>query len=512
MSEGNDRLTQRARVWLLAALAALSFLAYWVLVSLALGAKGSLVYDTKAAVYRGPLTWPSGWLRLVSISETGRMILYILLMVALTVLWLVAMYLVRRDRRRVLAYIVFVAFALFAALFVFGPAFQSRDIFSYAFHGRAMTVYHSNPYLLIPHARPHDVFYPFIGWRYNASVYGPVFNFVSYVIARAGGGSIASNVLGFKILAFLSYLACLPMVYTLARRVSPGRENLALAMTAWCPILVMHLLGAGHADAFMIALVLAGYLLYRKGYPLSGIAVVLVAAMIKVTAAIALAPMLVLYVRDRSGVPLKRLASAAALVVAIPVLLYLPFFQGLRIFDTTRHMFGLTSNTSSQRVFGYSVERILGFAWVSSAQAADIAAREAHYLFLAILAIIAIALFLRVKDFRTMVGCAAALSLVWVLTSGYALPWYLAMGIMLGAVTGWNVTTASLVGAASIFTMYRIPGLPTGATPEPIFWLGGPMLILLAGWLILTFVPALGRVTASEPVGVVDGSGALDEG
>jgi hypothetical protein len=481
-------LNPRVRAWLLALLATLSFFCYWFLVAIALNPRLKQVYNVKGARYGGPLVWPSRLFHLAGISRVSRMWLYIAIMVILSLAWLGAIYLVRGDRRRSLTFIIVAAFALFAALFVFGPTFQSSDVFSYAFFGRAMTVYHRNPFLLIPQARPHDIFFTLIAWKTNASVYGPVFNYASYAITRLAGNNITSNVLGFKLLAFLSYAGTLPLVYALTKRASPGKENMALVITAWCPVLIMNLLGAGHNDALMVALILGGYLLYRKGYPLSGIAVVLLAAMVKIVAVLAVAPMLILYLRDGRGALSRRLLAAGATVVALPLVLYAPFLQNLKIFKTTLDMSKAYSSGSVPRLVSFEYQRLLTHGGMTAARADVVANSRVHLLFLAVFIVITVILLWGVRDYRSMVASAAALSLVWFLTSTYVLPWYLTMGLMLAAVLGWSLTTACLVGAAAVSTLYLIPWPPGGYPSGPTMYLCVPFLLLLVGWLTLTLM------------------------
>lgn len=505
-SEIDGAMNPRGHAWLLGLLALLSSACYWILIAMALNPRLKLVYDVKGAKYGGPLTWPSRWMHLASLSGASRTALYVCLMVALSLLWLCAIYLVRRDDRRILTFIIAAAFGLFAMLFVFCPAFGSRDVFSYAFYGRSMAVYHANPFLLIPSARPHDILFPYIGWKYNASVYGPVFNYLSFAISKVAGNNIVANVLGFKLLAGVSYAACLPFVYLLARKVSPGRENMALVISAWCPILVLHILGGGHNETVMIALILAGYFLYRKGYLLTGIAIVLVAAMVKITAALALAPMLVLYIREWRGAPSKRLAAAGALVIAIPLISYLPFLQNLRIFETTIHMSKLYSASSVPRLASYEYQKLLTHGGSVTARTLQIANGRVRLLFLGLFVVVAILLLLRVRDYRSMVVCSASLFLVWFLTSSYVLPWYLAMGIMLAAIGGWNVTTAAMIGASVAFSMYHLPEAVRGSIGGPSIQVGVAFLLLLAVWLALSF--AFVRRRASGPMDVTTGADA----
>lgn len=496
-------LSPRARTWLLGSLAALSGLGYYILISMSLNPGLKLSYDVKGARYGGPLTWPSRWFHLARMSSVSRMWLFVFLMLALTAMWLAAIYLVRRDERRSTAVLIAAGFGLLALLFVFAPAFQSKDVFNYAFYGRVMTVYHLNPFLLIPHARPHDILYPLVGWKYNASVYGPVFNYLSWIVSRIARDNIAANVLGFKVMAFAGYAACLPLVYWLAKSVSPGKENMALVISAWCPILVMHILGGAHNDAIMVALVLAGHLLYRKGYLLPGIVIVLLAALVKIVAVLALAPLLVLYIRDKPGARLKRIAAAGVACISVTVLLYLPFLQTLKIFKATSDMARVYSGASVPRFFSWLYQGILRHGGMVASRAEQVADSRVHLVFLAIAAIVGILLLFSIKDFRSMSVCTAALVLVWFLTSTYILPWYLALGVMVAATTGWNLTTASLLGASAVFTLYRIPQPPrTGK------YVGGPsmymcifFLLLLVGWLAIAGGKKLNAMRSSGEVG-----------
>jgi len=471
-----DLLGPRARALQLVLLGLMSGLAYYVLVSLSLTPNAGLTYDVKGTKYGGPLTWPSRLLGLAHMSHGSRQLLFVFLMVALSCLWFGAIHIVRRDTRRSMTAIIVAGFGLFALVFVFTPSFMSRDIFSYIFFGRAMTVYHSNPFLLIPHARQSDIFYPLIGWKYNASVYGPVFNYLSWLVTRIAGNNVAANVLGFKFMAFLFYSACLPMVYWLTRRVSPGKENMALAVTAWCPLLVMHTLGGGHNDVIMVAIVLAGYLLYRKGYLLIGIVIVMVAVLVKIDAVLALAPMLVLYVRDKQGASLKRLFAACAACIGIGVVLYLPFLQTLKIFKTTARMSKMYSASSIPQLFSWLYQKMFSSGSKASLSLQLSARSRVHLLFLAVAAILGILLLVGVKDYRSMVLCAAALVFIWFCTSTYILPWYLGLGLVLAALTGWNITTGALIGASTIFILYQIAGGPG---------LSIPLLLLFVIWAVV---------------------------
>lgn len=459
----------------------------WVLLSMALDPRLNVVFDVRGATYGGPLTWPSRAFNLGALSNVGRAALFVALMVVITAAYLAAVFLVRRDNRRSVTLLVVGGFLLFTSLLLFIPPLLSQDLYSYAFFGRAMTVHKANPFLLTPAAKQADILYPLIGWKHSASVYGPIFNYMSWIVSRIAGDDITANVIGFKTLAFAFYAASLPLVYTLTRRVSPGRENLALLTVAWSPLLLVHICGGGHNDFIMIFFVLAGFLAYRKDHPFGGLLLVILAVMVKAVAVLAVAPFVVLYLRDRRGEPLKRLVSAAVACVAVPVLLYAPFWGGTAIFDSTRKASGTMSFSSVPTLAKFAAYRALRLFGAGGESASSAVGLPVALLFLALFAVIAVVLLTRVRDFRSMVVSTAGISLIWFLTSGYILPWYLAIGLSVAVIAGWNATTGSLLASSVVFTLWRIPhsylNLSDGL--GSVLYLSVPFTVILVVWLFL---------------------------
>jgi len=476
-----------SRLLLLATSGAVMLAGLWVLISMALDPRLSIVFNARGATYGGPLTWPSRALNLGALTNQGRAALFVVLMVIITAAYLAALFLVRADKRRSVTLLVTGGFLLFSLLLLFIPPLLSQDLYSYAFFGRSMTVYKANPYLLTPAAMSSDIMYELIGWKHSASVYGPVFNHLSWIVSRVAGDNVTANVLGFKTLAFAFYAACLPLIYTLTRRVSPGRENMALLMVAWSPLLLIHIPGGGHNDFIMIFFVLAGFLAFRKDHSFCGLLLVILAVMVKAMAILALAPFVVLYLRDPRSKPLRRLASAVTAIVAVPVLLYAPFWGGTGIFDSTRRSFETISFSSVPTLVNFALYRGLRLFGLDGANAASAVDLPVKVFFLALLAVISVVLLAQVKDFRSMAVATAGIALVWFLTSGYILPWYLALGLSVAVIAGWNATTGSVLAASVVFTLWRIPHsyvyLSDGL--GSVLYLSVPFAIILIMWLLL---------------------------
>ncbi len=474
---------------MLASTGSVLLVAFWVLISMALTPNKGLVYDVRGARYGGPLTWPATWFHLGTLSKSHLTYTYLALMMVLVLAYAAAVYLVRNDNSRNATAIIGGFFLVFALMFLVIPMWTSTDVFSYAFYGRSMAIYHANPYILVPAARKADIFYPYAGWHFNASVYGPVFNFISYGITRIAGNSITSNVLGFKALAVACYAGSLPIVFTLTRRVSPGKENFALAVTAWSPLMLMHVVGGGHNDALMVLLVLAAFLMYRKDHALAGLFVMMLAVMVKVSAVLALAPYVVLYVREARTNPLRRLGGAAVVVVLVPVLLYAPFWQGTRIFDSTVRMSKLISFGSVPRLLSSEGQDMLGHLGFSATRAASISNETAQLLFMALFGFLTLYLLTRVKDFRSMIVVSGAIILLWFLTSSYVVPWYLGLGLMVSAIAGWNWLTGTYLATSFVFLLYRVPDASNprvlGIDRHGAFtYLSWPCLIILVSLLL----------------------------
>jgi alpha-1,6-mannosyltransferase len=498
LGEGDsERIGQGLRLFLVAMCGLLIFFGFALVVSMALNPKLEMVYNVRGASYGGPLTVLGRWLNLVGLSDNSRATLYTCLIVIMNLAYFGALYLIRKDRRKRTTLLIAGGFILVSLLLLFIPPMLSRDIYSYSFYGRAMTVYHANPFLVKPISHPHDVLFPLIGWRFQPSDYGPLFNFLSFVISKAAGNNIASNVLGFKVFALVFYAASLPLVYTLTRRISPGRENLALAIAAWNPLLLLHMIGGGHNDSAMVFFVILGLLLYKKDHAVWGLISVVLAVMVKAVAALALLPYLVFFLRDQRGKVIPRVAEAAACVIVIPALFYLPFWKGLAIFKPLRKVFGMSSLSSVPTLARYVLTRILSAIGLASATAASMSKTLTHVFFLGFFAALVLALLWKVRDYRSMLLSTAAILLAWFLTSGYILPWYLMLGLLICAVSGWNATTGSTIAASSVFSLYRLPPMHAAhaahiaqttsntGTTKPSFLLSVPFTIILVAWLIL---------------------------
>jgi Glycosyltransferase family 87 len=172
------------------------------------------------------------------------------------------------------------------ALMLLAPLLVSTDVFSYQFYGRTGAMYHFNPYLAGPYALYHDPLYSYIGskWTGTATVYGPLFTALSYLLAPL---SIPANVFAYKAIAALSSLAIVALVWNGAR-VRGVDQVKAVALVGLNPLIVIYGVGGGHNDLLMLVPMLAGmvFLLQRRGR--LGAGAIVVGAGIKMTAGLLL--------------------------------------------------------------------------------------------------------------------------------------------------------------------------------------------------------------------------------
>jgi alpha-1,6-mannosyltransferase len=205
-------------------------------------------------------------------------------LIGLLALMFVSYAVAARSAHRLSGRTVLMAIAAFHALVLLAPPLLSTDVFSYQAYARIGAVYSANPYLQGPHAIQLDPLYPFIDakWVTTPTAYGPIFTLFSYLLAPL---SIAASVLSYKALAAISSLVLVGFVWNGARLrgLDPAR---AAALVGLNPLVVLYGVGGGHNDLLMLAALAAGIYLLLAHRERSGAASIMLAAGIKLTAAL----------------------------------------------------------------------------------------------------------------------------------------------------------------------------------------------------------------------------------
>lgn len=196
------------------------------------------------------------------------------------------------------------------------PLLLSTDAWTYWDYGRLAAVHGANPYVVAPAAYPLDPAFAHMGtrWHDTTSVYGPLFTLVSEPLGLVAGHSAAAAAWLYKALAALGMVAAAG----LAARLSP-RPALAAVAVGWSPLLAVHAGGAGHNDAWVAALLLAGLVAAASRRPVVAGAGWAAAILVK-WAPLVLLPLDLLAAARRPGAG-RTLArwGVGALAVAAPV-------------------------------------------------------------------------------------------------------------------------------------------------------------------------------------------------
>lgn len=227
-----------------------------------------------------------------------------------------------------LRWVIVVGLALHV-LALLTPLFLSRDVYSYAIYGRMVSVHGVNPYVDIPASFAGDPVYPLVSvdWIDSRSVYGPAFSAIA-----AGVTAIVHSppaiVLAFKALAVAASAATMLVVAAAARSVRPERAAFAAALVGWNPVVVFHGAAGGHNDTLVGLALAASVLLVLRGRDLWATALLVLGALVKVSAGVPLAVVVVASVlREPPGRRLRRFGQHAAVGLAVGLPFIVPFMQ-----------------------------------------------------------------------------------------------------------------------------------------------------------------------------------------
>ncbi len=155
-----------------------------------------------------------------------------------------------------------IAVAIVAAnlLLLLGPPLISQDVFGYLAFARLGVLHGLDPYTHVAAEAPVDAVFPFIGWPFQHSPYGPLFTLASYPLAPLG---LAGGLWALKATAVAASLGAVALTASAASRM--GRSAKAAAVFVGLnPVLLELAVGGAHNDT-LVLLVLAGALALAAG-------------------------------------------------------------------------------------------------------------------------------------------------------------------------------------------------------------------------------------------------------
>lgn len=171
----------------------------------------------------------------------------------------------------------------FAVLLTVAMPLQSRDLFHYIMEGRVLSRYGSNPFTSAPSAFPQDELLRFSNWKTYPSPYGPFWVLLAGALTFVAGNSLIVNVLLFKLVSLLAYVTTAAFIWR-ARRAAGARALPATMLWLWHPLVLIELVGNGHNDTLMLALLAIGYYCQVRGWARAALLAVGAAAMVKYAA------------------------------------------------------------------------------------------------------------------------------------------------------------------------------------------------------------------------------------
>ncbi|HZK06546.1 MAG TPA: polyprenol phosphomannose-dependent alpha 1,6 mannosyltransferase MptB [Actinomycetaceae bacterium] len=201
---------------------------------------------------------------------------------------------------------------LWAAPLLIAAPLQSRDMYSYAAQGQLL---HEglSPYTNAVRDMDSDwVRHTSAVWLVSPSPYGPFFLMIARAAAMISGGNILVALAVFRLSAVVALVATTWGVSEISRRLGLAPER--ASMIGWLalanPFVLTQVVAGGHNDALTTALIVVAVLFaWNKRLAAASIAVAL-AAMVKVTAVIALPFVALLWLVVARPVTFRNLVSA----------------------------------------------------------------------------------------------------------------------------------------------------------------------------------------------------------
>ncbi|HYY88980.1 MAG TPA: glycosyltransferase 87 family protein, partial [Chloroflexota bacterium] len=206
------------------------------------------------------------------------------------------------------------------ALLIF-PGFGS-DLFVYLDYERLWVVYGANPLLAAPALHPEDWAFPFTWIPAQPSPYGPLWPLLTWAIVRLAGDDLWASIIGYKLLALASYVACGALVWA---STAPAQRQRALVLFAWSPLVLFETLGKAHNDGLLAVAALTAVWIARRDQPALGLLAATAGALIKVSGLAVVLGLAAWLVHQRRW---RDLAAGTAASAGLTVVLYAPFWVG----------------------------------------------------------------------------------------------------------------------------------------------------------------------------------------
>jgi alpha-1,6-mannosyltransferase len=324
---------------------------------------------------------------------------------------------------------------------VLGPPLISQDVFGYLGYARLGALHGLDPYTHLTAEAPTDPVFPFLGWPFKHSPYGPLFTLASYATAPLG---VAGALWTFKALAVLCSLASVALIARASARLG-GSAAWSAAFVGLNPVLLELAVGGAHNDTLLMLALAAALALTAGAEPRlrSGVSALVAGIGIKVSAGLSL---LFLLLAPARGSERLRLAASAAVSFALLAIVALAGFGS--------HALGFLGAIGEQQqlVASHSIPaetaRLVGLSgtptwWRQLFGAAFVLAL-----------VYALWRTARGADWRTAAGWA---TLALLSSTAWLLPWYAIWALPLAAVSGDRRLRAATLVVCAYAILIHLP-------------------------------------------------------
>jgi hypothetical protein len=134
------------------------------------------------------------------------------------------------------------------AVLLLGPPLISQDVFGYLAFARVGVLHGLDPYTHVAAEAPTDAVFPFVGWPFQHSPYGPLFTLGSYPLGLLG---LAGGLWALKAVAVGASLGAVALTARAATRMGRSAKA-AAAFVGLNPVLLELAVGGAHNDTLVL--------------------------------------------------------------------------------------------------------------------------------------------------------------------------------------------------------------------------------------------------------------------
>lgn len=277
-------------------------------------------YNIFSYVAKAPISMPE-----IAEREPLPAVAFLLTFLAAFILYALAYWSCSAYARRGLAPFILLSGLALALLLSLTYPIGAGDVVDYVSHGETLAYFGANPLVTPPAQIPGALLARYSAFRDVASNYGPLWTWISgLVVGLLGRESLLLDLLGFKAVAILAYLAQAILIYIVLRRRRPPQAHMGLIFFAWNPLILYEFAANGHNDATMMALVLLGIFFWERRRLAPMVIALALSFLVKIPSAPLLPLFLLAMARHRGRVHTARiLLMGALLAIAVILLAYL---------------------------------------------------------------------------------------------------------------------------------------------------------------------------------------------